>query len=383
MIVRSAPPRPGSARTFALGVVPAAAGVVAWWATGATLPLPADISVDGLSTWAGAAGLATVAFTGLRFVAGVLLAWVIATAALGLVGRHLRMASLTRALDRVSLPGVRRFANAVAGAAVVAASLSPAAAVGATTTSPPQPTALVAPGRAPSPVSSPPSTDAPRTRARPGIATMTDLGPVSSEVSPTTSSPAADPARATDPAPADTGPLLDRSTTTTSSPAPPEEAESTAVVGGGEASGARSRTGGLVAPDGQGPATTTPRSTSPAPSSPVTMADIGPAARQPPPARTTPGTAGAPAVPAPLPPGGDDRPVAANGDLAPGGSWVVQPGDHLWHVAEHTTSARLGRPASLGETASYLDRLIAANASRLAVPGHPDLVFAGQEFTLP
>ena len=68
---------------------------------------------------------------------------------------------------------------------------------------------------------------------------------------------------------------------------------------------------------------------------------------------------------------------------APGDTWVIHAGDTLWHVAERTATDQLGRPASLAETATQLDRLIALNASRLAVPGDADLVFPGQEFLVP
>jgi hypothetical protein len=37
----------------------------------------------------------------------------------------------------------------------------------------------------------------------------------------------------------------------------------------------------------------------------------------------------------------------------------------------------------VAETAAYHRLLIDANRHRLAVPDNPDLVFAGQEFTLP
>jgi hypothetical protein len=65
------------------------------------------------------------------------------------------------------------------------------------------------------------------------------------------------------------------------------------------------------------------------------------------------------------------------------GTWVIRPGDTLWHVAERTAGDQLGRPASLAETATQLDHLITLNAIRLVVPGDADLVFPGQEFLVP
>jgi len=67
----------------------------------------------------------------------------------------------------------------------------------------------------------------------------------------------------------------------------------------------------------------------------------------------------------------------------PTGTWIVVPGDTLWDIADTTTSARLGRPATGGEILSQLERLLAVNADRLAVPGDADLVFPGQEFLIP
>jgi nucleoid-associated protein YgaU len=59
---------------------------------------------------------------------------------------------------------------------------------------------------------------------------------------------------------------------------------------------------------------------------------------------------------------------------------VVQPGDHLWAIAERTMRARLGRAASDGEIVPFWTRLIEANRDRVA---DPDVIFAGQELRLP
>jgi hypothetical protein len=65
------------------------------------------------------------------------------------------------------------------------------------------------------------------------------------------------------------------------------------------------------------------------------------------------------------------------------GTWVIAPGDTLWHVAERTAGDHLGRPASLAEVVTQLDHLLAVNADRLVIPGDADLVFPGQEFLIP
>lgn len=70
----------------------------------------------------------------------------------------------------------------------------------------------------------------------------------------------------------------------------------------------------------------------------------------------------------------------ASGPVA---TWTIQPGDHLWHVAESTLQTALGRPASTTATITYLGLLIDHNRGALAVPDNPDLVFPGQVFVLP
>ncbi len=134
------PRRPGPRPTTAIlqagaGAAAAAAALVA---CGGALPFPTDAHPTALMSWARSVGPAVACFTGLRALGWLLLAWLVLTGALGVVTRRLRLASATAVLDRLSLPVVRRFANAVAGAAVVAASLAPAAAAGATPASPPR-----------------------------------------------------------------------------------------------------------------------------------------------------------------------------------------------------------------------------------------------------
>jgi len=62
--------------------------------------------------------------------------------------------------------------------------------------------------------------------------------------------------------------------------------------------------------------------------------------------------------------------------------WEVQPGDHLWSVAEQALG-QAGATHGDGEVAQYWLRLIEANAGRLADPANPDLIFPGQFLTLP
>ncbi len=75
-----------------------------------------------------------------------------------------------------------------------------------------------------------------------------------------------------------------------------------------------------------------------------------------------------------LPPGND-----------PTGSetWTIEPGDHLWHVADATLAERGDTDADPERILAYLERLVAANADRLVEPGNADLVLPGQVFVLP
>jgi nucleoid-associated protein YgaU len=55
-------------------------------------------------------------------------------------------------------------------------------------------------------------------------------------------------------------------------------------------------------------------------------------------------------------------------------TWTVQPGDHLWNIAERTAPA---------DVATYWRRLVELNRPRLADPDNPDLLFPGDVVVLP
>lgn len=110
----------------------------------------------------------------------------------------------------------------------------------------------------------------------------------------------------------------------------------------------------------------------------VAMVDLGPvmtdlgAAEVPGPATTVwSAPTMAPEEPSPRP----EPPTAS-------GTWTVEPGDTLWHVAEVTLAESLGHAPDTAEVARRLDELVALNTERLAVPGDPSLVFPGQVFLL-
>jgi nucleoid-associated protein YgaU len=58
--------------------------------------------------------------------------------------------------------------------------------------------------------------------------------------------------------------------------------------------------------------------------------------------------------------------------------YVVQPGDHLWAIAERVIGERLGRAATDAEVVPYWRALIDLNR-----PPNPDLIFAGERLRLP
>ena len=62
---------------------------------------------------------------------------------------------------------------------------------------------------------------------------------------------------------------------------------------------------------------------------------------------------------------------------------IVQPGDHLWSIAEREVSLRIGSDATDAEVARYWFRLIEANRDRLVDPDDTDLILPGQELILP
>lgn len=69
--------------------------------------------------------------------------------------------------------------------------------------------------------------------------------------------------------------------------------------------------------------------------------------------------------------------------VAPSPEWVVERGDHLWHIAESTITTAWGRPPTDAETAPYWRSVIETNRSRLVDHDNPDLITIGQRFALP
>lgn len=61
---------------------------------------------------------------------------------------------------------------------------------------------------------------------------------------------------------------------------------------------------------------------------------------------------------------------------------VVEPGDHLWSIAEATLARRADEDPALGDLPGYWARLVEANRDRLR-SGDPDLIHPGERLALP
>ena len=96
-----------------------------------------------------------------------------------------------------------------------------------------------------------------------------------------------------------------------------------------------------------------------------------------------PAMASVPSPPPVMQPVDDEAPAPAAVAVEPSRTWTVRPGDHLWRVAERTLAETWGRPASDAEVAPYWRQVVEANRSVLSDPGNPDLVFPGQQLTIP
>lgn len=88
----------------------------------------------------------------------------------------------------------------------------------------------------------------------------------------------------------------------------------------------------------------------------------------------------------------DGRPPTASpapspAPAAPAGTgartWTVQPGQCFWSIADGVLGEAWGRRPTSAEIVPYWQRLIDVNRPALADPANPDLIFPGQQFTLP
>ena len=58
-------------------------------------------------------------------------------------------------------------------------------------------------------------------------------------------------------------------------------------------------------------------------------------------------------------------------------------GDSFWRIAVELETSRLGRTPTNTEVAEYWLRLVDENRSRLARPADANLIYPGQELSLP
>lgn len=82
-------------------------------------------------------------------------------------------------------------------------------------------------------------------------------------------------------------------------------------------------------------------------------------------------------------PSGASAPASRADASPPRRTWTIEPGQHLWSIAESVLEERLGRPATDAEIDPYWRSLIEVNRPVLANPDLPDLVFPGQVLTVP
>lgn len=78
----------------------------------------------------------------------------------------------------------------------------------------------------------------------------------------------------------------------------------------------------------------------------------------------------------------DDEP-APPAPPAPDATWTVEPGDHLWSIAERSLTAAWQRLPTDDEVDPYWRRLIAQNRHRIPDPANPDLIHPSLELVLP
>jgi nucleoid-associated protein YgaU len=109
-----------------------------------------------------------------------------------------------------------------------------------------------------------------------------------------------------------------------------------------------------------------------------------PATPRTPPARTTRPTSAAPALAPPeTPPPAPAPPADVAPTMTTWGTWVVQPGDHLWSISERTLAAASSTPPGLERLGPYWWRVVTANRATLPNPADIDLLFPGDVVTLP
>lgn len=83
------------------------------------------------------------------------------------------------------------------------------------------------------------------------------------------------------------------------------------------------------------------------------------------------------------PPPAPSASAAAAAAAAAGRSWTVAPGEHLWSISGQVLALAWNRAPTESEVGRYWSQVLEANRSVLADPDNPDLIFPGQELTVP
>lgn len=318
-------------------------GTLAWLhAVGGALAPPPLTNLRGMSGWMEERQPAEAAFALLRLV-GLGTGWyLLAASVAGAVARLIRIPVLVRFLDGLTVPAVRQLVNAVAGLSVATATLTTGANMAMTLDD--------------------------RSARRPPV-TVTALARA------TWDQPQAAPI------PDAAGKGADRG----------EEggAEPDEVTVPGEVSRS-SQIGGAPAPAAVGPLprqvgeTTPPAETGPPEHAPVpappTLRRLpdDPEPQAPAPSSTD----NVPRPPAPSAPPASPDPTAPPLELQRA-RWEIQPGQHLWAVAEAVLASAWHRPPTDAEVDPYWRHLVEANRSVLRDRSNPDLVYPGQVLTIP
>ena len=363
-----------------------------------SVPVPPFWHPGRMPGWWRQCGPVVAAFGVLRALLLLASCYLTALWTVALVSWHLPHAGWVGFARRARLPGARLVARSALGltaaGAVWAAGLEASLAAG---TTPARPTTGAASGdESPAPV-------------------LRYLGPA--------------PVRAPDQGP-DLGPVggpdhrppLSWAPVTTAAPRPPpaapvphpasvrtRRAARTAPPSGGEATTPATGPGGETAagaptagaPTVRAPTTSPPTagpSTSPAAGPPSTRPSTSPPTMGPPtagPPTAGPRTAGPPTAGPPTagPPATSPPTTAAvrRAGRAPASgagehrarSWMVRPGDSLWTIAATALTAASGRPPSARELGTYWWQVVELNRPRLPNPSDPDLLFPGDEVSLP
>lgn len=111
----------------------------------------------------------------------------------------------------------------------------------------------------------------------------------------------------------------------------------------------------------------------------ATMSRVDPSAGG---AATTPATSVAPVAASPASPASASASLPALPEID-ATTWVVEPGDSLWTIAESVVTPASGPAPGERDVARYWRRLIEANRDRLVDPGNADLLRPGQQLVIP